>query len=207
MSKPQVYERSFTNYLESLVENSNSGALASLRRGVGKPPGSVAQADRYVFCRLWEDIHPWDVDRYYLIATLFALWYQGKSELVSVERDQKNLGVSMRKMVDRMATERPREEVEKSVEVRFMALLNSHRDDLLQHLRHNISLLKANEVPVDWTQLLHDIGGWNLDSRCVQRSWARMFWVGKKTEKETPEESEINDNSADEQNNLQGGDD
>ena len=177
MSKPGEHERSFITYLEELVTNGDVGALASLRRGLGRPPGSIAQADRYIFRWLWEDAKPWDIDRYYLLATLFALWHQGESNNPSFTG---NLGASMRMMVDKIATKtgRKREDVEKTTERRFMALLNCHHDDLPEHLRHSVSLLKAKDVPIDWVQLLNDIGRWDLESRDIQRSWAKSFWSG-----------------------------
>src|SRR5262249_54428628 len=49
----------------------------------------------------------------------------------------------------------------KSIEKRFVALLNCHEDDLAEHLRHAIGLLRSKEIPVDWIQLLKDLRNWN----------------------------------------------
>jgi CRISPR system Cascade subunit CasB len=71
-----------------------------------------------------------------------------------------------------------REDAEKRVEKRLVALLNCHRNDLPDHLRHTIGLLKSKEIPVNWTQLLWDVQNWQRESRDVQRNWARQFWRG-----------------------------
>jgi CRISPR system Cascade subunit CasB len=63
-----------------------------------------------------------------------------------------------------------------SIEQRFVALLNCHRDDLSHHLRQATSLLRSKDVSVDWRRLLQDVLGWDHDDRYVQRNWARDFW-------------------------------
>ena len=81
-----------------------------------------------------------------------------------------------------------------SVDRRFTVLLGANREDLPQHLRHAVSLLKSKDVPVDWARLLDDLKWWDDDDRRVQRRWAKAFWgrtsVGGadngNTETETP---------------------
>ena len=62
------------------------------------------------------------------------------------------------------------------VERRFVALLNCRAEDLPDHLRQFISLLKTNDMPIDWAQLLRDVIRWDYDED-VQRNWARAFWA------------------------------
>jgi CRISPR system Cascade subunit CasB len=171
MSKPSPKETGFTNeWLAKLVPD--RGAIAALRRGLGKPPGTIHVMDRYVLPFIaGEPDEP-----YYLVAALFAAWHQGKEKMVTAEG---NLGKSLLAMVN---LEQNREEAEKRIEKRLVALLNCHRDDLSQHLRQVVSLLKSKEVPINWAQLLHDIRNWNWESRDVQRSWARGFWSMTKTD-------------------------
>ena len=68
-----------------------------------------------------------------------------------------------------------------SIEKRFVALLNASRTELDDHLRHAIKLMKANNVGVDWAQLLHDLNGWNWPSRAIQRRWASGYWYTEYT--------------------------
>jgi CRISPR system Cascade subunit CasB len=94
----------------------------------------------------------------FMVASLFALHPD--------TTDAGNLGTSFRRIGN------PSESIEK----RFVALLNAHSDDLPDHLRQAISLLRSNEVRVNWLQLLRDIEGWNRDDRIVQRKWAAEYW-------------------------------
>jgi len=171
----------FTAHLERLIREKDRGALAALRRGLGKPPGTVREMDRYVLPYLPQDaglrptVREARENAYYLVGALFAYWHQGKADVI--ENAPANLGDSLRWLVDRESSETSnREDAEKRVEKRLVALLNCHRDDLPDHLRHTIGLLKSNEIPVNWMQLLWDIQNWQRESRDVQRNWARKFW-------------------------------
>jgi len=64
-----------------------------------------------------------------------------------------------------------------SLERRFVALLAAPREDLPERLRHSVSLLAANGVPVDWLELANDLRNWSRPQRFVQRQWARDFWA------------------------------
>jgi len=176
MSVPEPKETNFATWLADLV--SDRGAMANLRRGLGKPPGSVHHMDRYVLKFLSGEAEENDYQPYYLIAALFAFWHQGKDKVTP--SSPTDLGASLRSLVDKEAVLGNRDEVEKRIEKRLVALLNCHRDDLPDHLRHIVSLLKSKDVPINWAQLLHDIKGWDWESRSVQRGWARAFWIGTK---------------------------
>ena len=170
MSSPSPKETHFADeWLAKLV--ADRGAMANLRRGLGKPPGTVHQMDRNILPFLsGEPEKP-----YYLVAALFAGWHQGKDSVVTNPPD--NLGKSLKAIVEKEVKEgRKREDVEDRLEKRLVALLNCHRDDLPQHLRQVVGLLRSKEVAINWAQLLHDIRGWNWESRAVQRAWARGFW-------------------------------
>lgn len=166
--------------LKRLAERreTDSGAratLAILRRAVGKPPGEAADAARFVWGFLPRDAPPWQVDEeeevFHLIAGLFALHPKPWPEAETGPRTR-NLGASFA-MLRRKAEEQGGGE---NVERRFIALLNSHKDDLPKHLRQAISLLRSEDIPVDWLQLLRDIRGWDRDDRRIQRRWAQAFW-------------------------------
>lgn len=166
MSRPLDRHQRFVASLEALVERQDRGALAALRRGLGKEPGQVADLYRYVFPWLPETTSPREEDAYVLVAALFA-WHQ-RSWHPRADEGRSNLGASFARLM--AADGSP------SVEQRFVALLNCHADDLADHLRAAVSLLKAKEIPIDWAQLLSDIQCWHWESRAVQREWARAFW-------------------------------
>jgi CRISPR system Cascade subunit CasB len=155
----------FIDHLYDLVKENRRGELAALRRGLGKEPGAAPEMYPHVMAF---NPPPWQENDYFLVASLFALWHQGGSgQSGSVPR---NLGESFRRVADQTDSE--------SIERRFVALLNAHKDDLPSHLRHAVSLMRSadRQVPVNWSQLLDDLGRWNSEFRSVQRQWARGFW-------------------------------
>lgn len=168
---PALIEREsrFVQYLQKLAESDDRPALAALRRGLS---GSTAEMHRYVVPYLPPDAPEYREDHFYLVAALFALhprWAE--------EGQPSNFGASFARLAESSGSE--------SIEKRFVALLNAHPDDVPEHLRHAVALLKSKQIPVDWAQLLHDLWYWNHEKRFVQRDWARAFW-GRQAEEEQP---------------------
>ncbi len=171
MSPPNDREKSFAQFLRSLDSPDNRGALAALRRGLGKPPGETPEQYPYVMPWLGEGPSRQDEQAYFLVASLFGLYqgsWPGSPEGAEGRPHSTNLGASIARLRDGKQ--------DASLERRFTALLNAHADDLVEHLRHIIGLLASKEAPVDWAQLLHDIRGWSWEGQPVQREWARAFW-------------------------------
>jgi CRISPR system Cascade subunit CasB len=133
-----------------------------------------------------------DEDAMCFVASLFAfhplLWQKTDDRLWT------NIGASLRMLA---ADEFERTgEMPSRIESRLEAVLQCHRDDLPEHLRRIVGLLKAQDVPVDWAQLLNDIARWAWVRRPVQREWARAFWrpgqgtdSDTKASEETPKET------------------
>lgn len=158
----------FIRYLQSLAEGQERGSLASLRRGLGQPPGTVADMYRYVEPFLGDKRSSSQESAFYLVAALFAL--HPKST------ENGNMG-------SHLAQTRP-EGGEEALERRFTALLAAHPDDLPDYLRQAISFLKSKEQPVNWTQLLWDLQNWDKrddPKYSVQKKWARSFWGGRQS--------------------------
>jgi len=182
----------FIGYLKWLLEESEDrrGAMARLRRGLGKPAATAYEMDRYILPRLTEGVTTKQEEAYYLVAALFAYWHQGKDK---AENAEGNLGSALRRLADRyVADGATRDEAEKRLDKRLKALLNVHSDDLPQHLRQIVSQLKSNDVPLNWARLLHDVQNWDAESRFVQHELARGFWIvprDKKTEELTTSKS------------------
>jgi CRISPR system Cascade subunit CasB len=182
MSTIVFQEHKFIGHLEKLVKEQDRGALAALRRGLGKPPGTVREMDTHVLPYLPPDTSEKQENAYYLVGALFAYWHQGKDTVDP--NPPVNIGASLYDLVKQdVAADTSNQKLgdkwknaEKRVEKRLIALLNCHQDDLPDHLRHTISLLKTKDIPVKWLQLLNHIQNWQRESRDVQRSWARQFW-------------------------------
>lgn len=165
--------------LEKLVQDRDRGALAALRRGLGKTPGTAMEMHRYVVPFLPQDPARRQEEVHYLVAALFAYWHQGETAVAAQPPD--NLGASLARL--RTPDTGP------SLELRFTALLKSHRDDLPAHLRQAVGLLKSTGIPVHWRHLWRDLRHWDHEDGWVQRAWAKSFW-GSQTKPETKTETE-----------------
>jgi len=181
LSKGASRAQAFVDYLKALVANKDRGAIATLRRGLRKAPGTVPQMDRHVLRFLSADSGIEQEGHYYVVASLFAFWHQGRDSPVIAEG---NLGRSLRALVDLEENPNTRDSIEQRIEKRLVACLNCHRDDLPEHLRQIVSLLKSSDVPIDWTQLISDIRYWERDDWRVQKAWARGFWIGSRKREE-----------------------
>jgi CRISPR system Cascade subunit CasB len=166
---PQAADRTraFIRHLEALAEHEDRAALAALRRGLGKSPGTEPEMHRYVVPWLREGSREQEDAPYYMVAALFALWHQGRS---LVGRFEASLGGSLRTLAKKTPG------AEGAIERRLIGLLACHREDLPERLRHAVSLLRVHEVPVNWEALLDGAARWDHPDRIVQRRWARDFW-------------------------------
>ncbi|MDD5219469.1 MAG: type I-E CRISPR-associated protein Cse2/CasB [Candidatus Bipolaricaulis sp.] len=176
-------QRAFVGNLLRLAEegNENRGALADLRSGLGRQPGAMARVHRYVVPYLPDQ--KWDDRWYYATATLFGLFPRHRRDY--------SVGKAFGSL-------RPKSD---SMETRFIALLNAHPDDLADHLRHVMSLLKSSEQPIDYFQLLGDLLQWEHPEGHVQLNWARDFYAGGAQEPHRPGNSESETDAANEEEN------
>jgi CRISPR system Cascade subunit CasB len=163
-------ESSFVKSLEKLYADKDRAALAKLRRGLGRR-GGTPEMYRYVV-PYFDPERSYDTERYFLIASLFALHPESAAS-----------GTSMGRVFRSM-----KEEKISSVEKRFENLLSVDAEDLAGHLRQAVSLAKSKGMRVDFHQLFFDIKNWNHPERFVQFQWARDFWG---YEKETNNETDL----------------
>lgn len=154
--------------LERLSEREDRAALAALRRGLGKPPGAAAEMFPVLVPLLGDQpLWSWDEQCAYGVASLYALHVaSGRGE--GTIRHSGNLGASLNQLAKATESDGP--------ERRFVALLNSDRKDMFEHLRSIVSLLKAHDIGIDWFALTSDVLRWDLPDRRVQRRWATEFW-------------------------------
>jgi CRISPR system Cascade subunit CasB len=199
MSSLTKEEFAFIGYLKWLLEQEDRSAaraaMAHLRRGLGKQPGTVYEMDRYMLSRLPDNVTSHQEDAYYLVGSLFAYWHQGKEKAETLDGERstdRNLGKSLSRLAFEYAKAGGSvDDAKKRLEKRFNAFLEATSEDLPEYLRQNISQLKSKAVPVNWAQLLHDIQNWDADGRFVQHEWAKGFWVDKKSTDDLSEESTI----------------
>ncbi|RJQ05536.1 MAG: type I-E CRISPR-associated protein Cse2/CasB [Bacillota bacterium] len=182
MNRPKEGERAFVSFLEDIVGAGTApdggtraprqrAAAAALRRGLGKPAGTVAEMYPYVEPWLSPSTEASKKVPYYTVAALLAwhpLCWHDDDEPASPS----NLGASFARLV---AVDR---DAEAAVERRFVTLLDTRSEDLPQALRQAVGLLRSRGVAINWTQLLADLECWDRETREVQRRWARAFWGG-----------------------------
>lgn len=149
----------FVDHLYALAKAEDRGALAALRRGLGQPPGSMAEMYRYVVPHLPKGRN--QELACYLIAPLFALHPKPGG--------MGNFGAQMRQCD-------PDGKNSDALERRFTALLSAHPDDLPGYLRQAVSFLKSKEIPINWNELFWDLQNWDDEDRNVQKQWANAFW-------------------------------
>lgn len=171
MTQPSETERRFADWLKGLVKSDDRATLAALRRGLGMDSPETAWMLRYLPAGLGSGR---DEEAMCQVAALFA-YHPKPWPAEGQEGRLTNIGASLALLVDE-ERQKNRGETPASVEARFEAILESHPDDLPEHLRRIVGLLKSKDIPVDWAQLLHDVRRWGWESRAVQWEWARAFW-------------------------------
>lgn len=178
--------------LERLAENEDRGALAELRRGLGKERGYSTAAARIVEPTLRQQATRAQADAHYLVASLFGLHPHHADTPDDAAFAERSLGWSLR-----AARWRDGEE-DRGVERRFMALLQAEADGLAEHLRHLIKLgvSRNDALTIDYRQLLSDVRNWDASDRHVQRRWAAGFWAGG-AEKDAAAPSDADTDSVD----------
>jgi CRISPR system Cascade subunit CasB len=148
-------------------------ALAALRRGLGKAPGTVPE--------LYPHVEPYvtgaskdEVDAAYVVASLFSIHPLPWTQPDGVPRNT-SFGWTLRHI--RFRDDGSEDE---GTARRFLAALNCDREALPTHLRQLFSLLhaRAPEAPVNWARLIGDLVAWEEPNRHVQRRWAEGFWRG-----------------------------
>jgi CRISPR system Cascade subunit CasB len=157
-------ERDMVLHLKELARNDDRGALAAMRKGLGKPPGTVPEMFEHVLPFISQRASAADEDASFLLASLFASYPDGSG--------QGDMGAVFKRIGQATGSD--------SVESRFVAMLKCHGDELPDHLRHAVALARSKESLIDWDQLLYDIKHWDDEDRSVQRRWGRSYW-------ETPE--------------------
>ncbi len=159
--KKRTYEHPFVNYLIEKLSGDRA-ARAVLRRTLGREIGEAPEAFRYVV--------PWlpnpcgeRVERaYYLVAGLYAYH--------PVHTGDGNMGTHLRDLAG--SDEKTMERLERRLE----AALRAHPDDLPDHLRRLVGILKAKDRPVNWHALMGDLLSWDNEDLRAKKRWAEAFW-------------------------------
>jgi CRISPR system Cascade subunit CasB len=147
------------------------GTLARLRRGLGKAFGEDGPRDGWVLWTLDACRGPNKAERFCYTDTDLD-WACCVASLFATHR-----GPSHDRFAAALRCLWKEQDEAPTVARRFGVLVESDSRDLPTHLRHAVSLLKAQEIGFDWANLLFDLTRWNDPDRRVQRRWSRDFWT------------------------------
>lgn len=186
MKGPTSKQIEFARWLTGLKERADRGTLAALRRGLMLEEEQLFELYGHVPPRFLAGLRSGEERLYLMVAALYAYHPVGFSEGDLAVR-RRNLGESLRRLAETKTrkvggVDEGDDLLPESLKRRMDALLSAPRADLFGHLRQVISLLKSEEIPVDWAQLLSDLQGWEVTGRPVQWQWSRSFYVGHQTE-------------------------
>ncbi len=165
----------------------DTAVIATLRRSssydAGLYPPAFPFLEPYV-----HGLSDWQRKAVYLVAACWAQSARRDSEADLGKRTKgEALPVAIRTLRNHQST------ASKSIEQRFIALLDADADELQWRLRHLTSQLSAAGISVDWPALLKDLWAWNSSQRYVQIRWARHFWASGSTNNHSPPETNNQD--------------
>jgi CRISPR system Cascade subunit CasB len=152
-------------------------ALARLRRGLGKPAGSVSDILQYTLAEQFvghdAGDEPTDAERAaHISLTLYALHQQSRSKRMH----QRGWGVG--RAVRRLHPEEPGA-TPGPVLRRFQALgTSADLDELVHHARGMVQLLRGKEIPLDYAVFADDLVRWQRPggASAVRLRWGREFY-------------------------------
>lgn len=181
MTTTATASSAFVAWLQGLAERKDRARLAALRRGLLLEPAQFYELYRVVPPQFLDGVSRAEVQRRLMVAILFAT-HLGSFTPEALEKRRRNLGESLRMLAVKRAggTLDSDEGLPEPLKRRLDVLLAAPAEDLFFHLRQVIRLLKSEEIPVDWEQLLWDLRNWDRDDRRVQWQWSRSFYVGER---------------------------
>ncbi len=181
MTNAPPQEVPLVRHLIELAQRQERGALAALRAGKGKPPGSVSRMLTVIAPFLSADGGP-ATRASFITASLFA----GHPQHAPIG----SLGASLWKATMRDGNPEGKHG-EAGVEARLTSALDADPEDLPRHLEGLVSLCESAGVPINWHRFYWDVQGLlgsNEDYRNrIRIHWAREFWRGPSESMETNE--------------------
>lgn len=169
------------HFLERQRDAKGRANLAELRRGAADPLRDTRSI--WILGGMLPETNGWAFDAYRLVGTLYAIHAQrfttpeGGYNVPKFKEDgnddpyaRKSFGESLQRLRTQLGAGQD------SLDQRFVALLDSDREDIAVPLRGFIQRIASAEarIPVDYTRLLNDLLYWDGDK--TKRQWARDYW-------------------------------
>ncbi|MFN3392457.1 MAG: type I-E CRISPR-associated protein Cse2/CasB [Meiothermus ruber] len=185
MQKEISREQAFVRYLR---QRSTPADLARMRRSLDDAGAEVVPLVEGFLGRIQgEREDRWERVCYYLVAGLWASTVSS-SELEQLRKEEEEPEVGQndeggvnkgyrRTLGHAVAQLYLAREQSKSIEQRFIALLDADEEQLPYRLRQMVRLIKSQEgIRIYWSELLRDLLAWNRERKPVQQKWARAFY-------------------------------
>lgn len=150
----------FIKWLEELNVK-DTKVKATLRRSLAFAPGTFPKAYPYVEPFVKDARSEWYREIHYIVAALWALhWREGRGT------DVMRISKACAAYFDLSES--------KSIEQRFILLLDADMDQLPYRLRQLVALLKDYSIDLD--DILEGLKYWNDEKKITQNRWAHDFY-------------------------------
>lgn len=187
MDKDEIY-RIVASQIKYLTGNDDKGALAKLRRGAGKEPGSVPDIWEYTIGALPEGAKEDAENAVHIALTLFAVHRQGTNITGLATYTGENeksypvtFGAAVRKLKDGANNE--------AVTRRFNTAATADTiSELAVHVRSLIQLLRTKNIDMNYAKFAEELYLWRFDTNKIRLKWGRDFWKQNKQKNERKEE-------------------
>ncbi len=143
------------------LENLDAAGRARLKRNAGRGLAEARDVVGLFYSILPSGVDAWDVDRYFLLATLYPLAAGGGSG---------SFGNSLRMIRN--------DSNSKGLDRRVEHLLDADREQLPFRLRQSLHYLQGQRGSVAWQRFLADLLAWDHPARRTQRRWAEDYFAG-----------------------------
>lgn len=160
-------------------DKSVGAETAQLRKGIDKPAGSVPELWRYYAVAItdWEaatGAMPPALLAEHAALTLFGIHQQSQS--TSMHKHGEHIGTALRKLRASDQFAHNPEALDRRVNAAATA---TSATELVFHLRGLVTLLRGQQLPIDYTALVEDIAGWqNPESRArARRRWGANYYT------------------------------
>ncbi|MBS3934088.1 MAG: type I-E CRISPR-associated protein Cse2/CasB [Truepera sp.] len=188
-------------FIRHLRRRSEPADLARMRRALGDPGQEVIPVVEGFLGRIQDEREDrWERLVYYLVAGLWAttvssseleqLHQQSEEEAEPTQTEEKPVEAGYRRTLGHaIAQLYLARNQSRSIEQRFIALLDADEEQLPYRLRQMMQLVKTEDgIRIYWSELLRDLLAWNRERKPVQQKWARAFY--RTVSKETKEGEE-----------------
>ena len=172
------------------ADKSAGAETAQLRRGVGQPAGSVPELWRHYAVAISDyeaatGVMPTGLVAEHAALTLFGIHQQSQS--TSMHRPGEHIGTALRKLRSSPQFADNPEALDRRVNA---AATSTSVTELVFHLRGLITLLRGQQLPLDYTKLTEDIAGWHHpDARArARRRWGANYYTWNATGETTQAE-------------------